>query len=483
MTEELVKYNHSKALMERELEENAIWFNGDPTTIEYFFKVTYPKYIKDIKSSVKAYDRVPNFWNSVSGDIPRIHSGIAALISRTWVRLIKTRTMKVEVEDKSENDLLQEILKENNFISWLNKAIVTKSWAGYTYFKFSYDEDISKYPIIEMVDPRYVEIEVVRKRIKKFTFKIFKIVDGEEIIIYETYEMQNKVAQISYRAVKVVNGKEEETPLPQGYERTTISIDFIPAFLMNNTTYNSRFTDSILGESDYKNVQSLFHMLDSILSNTELDVDNAKAVKFVSEDIIKKDDTGEGKYDKNEVVVELSSAMMQDPSFDIRKLISLLQPLVRVEQFNATAKEVTGRILANIGLSPVSVGLPGFDSIDAAADSQRARKETSIVSRDEKVELITEFLVPFFDKLLKYHHAIHGETFKDNKITVEFDKYGSPQFEDLVDTIVKARQGGVMTVKQAVEKLYPELTPDEIEQAVVDIKGESMTPFLESDIE
>jgi hypothetical protein len=224
-------------------------------------------------------------------------------------------------------------------------------------------------------------------------------------------------------------------------------------------------------------------MLDSILSNTELDVDNAKAVKFVSEDIIKKDDKNEGKYDKNEVVVELSSAMMQDPSFDIRRLISLLQPLVRVEQFNATAKEVTGRILANIGLSPVSVGLPGFDSIDAAADSQRARKETSIVSRDEKVELITEFLVPFFDKLLKYHHSIHGEAFKDNKITVEFDKYGSPQFEDLVDTIVKAVQGGVMTVRQAVEKLYPELTPEEVEQAVVDIKGESMTPFLESDVE
>jgi hypothetical protein len=40
-----------------------------------------------------------------------------------------------------------------------------------------------------------------------------------------------------------------------------------------------------------------------------------------------------------------------------------------------------------------------------------------------------------------------------------------------------------MTVRQAVEKLYPELTPEEVEQAVVDIKGESMTPFLESDVE
>src|SRR5690625_7770697 len=99
---------------------------------------------------------------------------------------------------------------------------------------------------------------------------------------------------------------------------------------------------------------------------------------------------------------------MQDPNFDLKKMVMLLQPNVRVDQFNATAKEITGRILANVGLSAVSVGLPGFDAIDAAADSQRARKETSIVSRNEKVATLTEDLQEFVPLILNIDNVKIG---------------------------------------------------------------------------
>ena len=484
MTEEIIKYDSSKKLFDRELEENAIWFNGDPTTLEYFFKVVYPKYLNNVESSVRTYTNSETFWKNVGGTIPRIHSGLPSLISKTWKRLIKPRSMKFELDDKAEEELLKLILADNDFVTLTSKGIVTESWGGYFVFKISHDEDISQYPIIEVVDPRDVEVEIVRKRVKAIIFKIYTVVDDTDIIIRERYELYKGIFKVSYKAYKKKeNGDEILITKPSGYEDKTLPIDFIPAYIKNNTTYNSRFPNSIFGESDYSSVQSLFHMLDSNLSNTELEIDNAKAVKFVSESIVKKDAQGNGSYDNNETVIELPLSEVQNENFDIKKLITLLQPLVRVTEFNATAKDITGRILANVGLSPVSVGLPGFESIDAAADSQRARKETSIISRDEKVEIWSEFLIDFFNGLLKYYHAVFGGTQKDNIIKVEFDKYGSPSFEDLVDTVVKAKQGGIMSVKQAVDKLYPELDEENRKRVVLDIKGESFTPFLESDVE
>ena len=96
------------------------------------------------------------------------------------------------------------------------------------------------------------------------------------------------------------------------------------------------------------------------------------------------------------------NTIMQDDSFDVRKLISILQPLVRVADFNATAKEITGRILANSSISPASIGLPGFDSIDSAADSQRSRKEITITARNEKVSRWSQVLAQVLYRIIAY---------------------------------------------------------------------------------
>ena len=79
------------SLITRELEENAIWFNGNPTAIEYFFKKTYRELNKEDKT--KVYDTMRGFWFRVGGDVPRVHSGLPALISRAGLRLSKPRRL------------------------------------------------------------------------------------------------------------------------------------------------------------------------------------------------------------------------------------------------------------------------------------------------------------------------------------------------------------------------------------------------------
>jgi hypothetical protein len=39
-------------------------------------------------------------------------------------------------------------------------------------------------------------------------------------------------------------------------------------------------------------------------------------------------------------------------------------------------------------------------------------------------------------------------------VSVKFGEYASPDFDSTVDTVVRARMGGVMSIEQSVEELY-----------------------------
>ena len=484
MKNQIKEYGESKDLFKRELEENSAWLNGTPSVLEYFFKVDYILFKGEINSRVKSYEKDENFWSRVGGSVPRIHSGLPALISRTWVRMLKPRNISITLENDTVNQpRLDAILKENDFTSLLNKGIMTESWAGYLFYKLSIDTEISQYPLIELVDPRNVRVVLKRKRIQRITFVTERKIGEDDYIILEHNDINKGQSKISYECYKGKEDKDTQVTLAE-YKSADISVPFFLGFLKNNTSFNSKFTESIFGESDYANVQSLFQMLDSILSNTELDIDNSKAIKFVSDSLVKKNEAGtQEKFDNNETVIIMPHSKQEDEMFDMKKLITLLQPEVRVDQFNKTAKEITGRILANVSLSPATIGLAGFDSVDAAADSQRARKETSIVARNEKADGWSTFLENFLPKLLQLDDVMNNKAMGEYKVNVEFDKYATPNFEDIVDTVVKAVQGGVMSVKQAVEKLYEELTPEEVKQVILDIKGERSIPFLAEEVE
>lgn len=453
-------------LFKREIAENEAWFNGSTTVLEHFFKVEWPNF-----KVTTMFDKKPNFWNSVSGDIPRVHSGLPALISKTWVRLINPREINIVVDKDQER--LDEILRDNKFkTTFLPKLIATMSWGGYAVGKISYDEGM---PILEVVTPKYSKAKVKRGRIEGFEFEIH----DKDLVIVEHYDKNG----VRYEAFREVAGERRPESVPYEYKDVELAGGLIPAQLFNNTPYNSRFPELIYGESDYSNIHSQLQQLDSVLAHTQLDIEASKSKQFINDDLIKVDENDNEYFDKNETIIRLASTLMQDPNFDLKKMVTLLQPNVRVDQFNATAKEITGRILANVGLSAVSVGLPGFDAIDAAADSQRARKETSIVSRNEKVATLTEELQEFIPLILNIDNVMSGRDIQEYEVSIEFDKYGAPTWEDLVGTVVEAVQGNVMSIREAVDILYDGRDEDEKELLIRDIKSEGLITFTDSDID
>ena len=125
----------------------------------------------------------------------------------------------------------------------------------------------------------------------------------------------------------------------------------------------------------------------------ELDVDNSKAIQFVNKNLMEFDtENNQEMYNKHKLRIFLSNKIMDDPDFDLNKMIALFQPELRINEFDPALKDITVRILANAGLSPSSVGMPGYESVNASNLSQTARRENSIISRDEKIRVMVAFL-------------------------------------------------------------------------------------------
>lgn len=477
-------YLDNDEIFKREIDENFVWFNGRPESIEVFFKNLRVFYNMSSPSMISAYDinaQMYNFWKDVGGDMARIHSGIPALISKTFGNLIKPSSiiMKVLKEDgtvdEKEQKRLKAILDDNQWNSLSKKGVITESWGGFFFLKLSSMEGF-KYPIIEVVDPRQGRAISKRGRIIGYKFSTNEVCDGNTYELIEKYMLEKGKVIVSYDVYK---GRDEviaaaiPNDLKEKISTKKLNLKFLPVFLKNNTPYSSKFPNKIYGESDYSNSQSLFHMVDSILSNLELDIDNSKAITFVNRNLLEFDDDNDAEmFNKHKLRIFLSNKIMDDPEFDINKMIALFQPDLRIEQFDPALKDITIRTLANAGLSPSSVGMPGYESVNASNLSQTARRENSIISRDEKLELWLPFLKDFSNKLLQFDDFINGREPKEYTVFVEYNKYIAPDLNTLTNIVVKAVNGGVMSLEQALKLMWPDKSPDEMEALVEKIKQE-----------
>lgn len=478
----------TETIRKRELLENLRWYQGSEDRLEYFFKQEYQTFQENNNNPYDIIQNQVKFWRTVGGAVPRVHSGIPKLITKTVVNLVthngfEAVVMSGETEDTVNTERLKMLLELNDFNdTWVGSA-TDSSWAGYTIMKLAHDETIlKKHPLIEKISPSLEGIKLKRGKIIGATFKTYIEVDKKELEIREILELVNDKLTVTYEAYEYKDGKENKVNLPKEVSslETNYPFNFLPFELHKNTEVNSRFPDSVYGESDYTAIQSLFHMLDDLMSQSELEVSNAQAVKFVNDNILRKREDGTTiPYDANETVIIVSAKDME--TFDINKNISMLQPAIRVESYEKTIKELTARILTIAGISPLSAGLPGFESVQASAQSQREREKTSLRTRKNRLDGWKITLQNLFNKLLKYDDWLNGKKIGEYDVNISFSEWAVPTLDDRIDSLVKAVQGDVMDVATAVEELYSKKSDEEKALIILAIKLESGIPLLEDD--
>lgn len=467
----------NEEIQKRELLENRRWYQGAEDRLEYFFKQEYNVFEQGQGNPFNIIDLQTKFWRSVGGRIPRVHSGLPKLATKTKVNLLTANGFDVDGKEEQVNRLW-EILDENHFSELLQKWMTDVSWSGRGLIRI-YHDTTDQVPQLEIINPENFEIQVERGKVVGVVF-ISRYEDKER---HEILRLQNGSVSVRYelfKIEKVGNQQEKRVPIETNeFDDYLAVLPFLPFELMNNTISNSRFPDSPYGESDYTGVQSLFHLLDALISHAQLEITNAKAIKFISENVIKKDDLGNGQFDENEITIILANKEMEN--FDVDKFIKLFQPDIRVSEYDKLQNEIKAQVLAIMGISPTSTGLPGFESVQASEKSQREREKASIRTRKETLERLKPRMISLFDKLLKYDDFMHNKSLGEYEFEVLFSEWSIPTLDDKVDTIAKAVMAGVMDLKTAVEELYPDKSDEERALIVQNTKLEKGVPMFKED--
>lgn len=113
-------------------------------------------------------------------------------------------------------------------------------------------------------------------------------------------------------------------------------------------------------------------------------------------------------------------------------------------------------------MSPSTLGID-VKKLDNA-EAQREKEKATLYSRNNIVGQLQKVLPKLVDIVFKAMDTFHKTPIKDTDIDVTFGEYANPSFESQVETVSKAKQGGIMSIEASVDELYGDTKDDEWKQ-------------------
>ena len=145
--------------------------------------------------------------------------------------------------------------------------------------------------------------------------------------------------------------------------------------------------------------------------------------------------------------------------------IDVSQPQISYEAYVNSYASFMDLVLQGI-MSPATLGMDLKKNDNAEA--QREKEKVTLHVRSKIVDALNEVLPVLIERIMMVNDLIHGPAAKEYEVSVSFGEYASPDFGTTVDTVVKAKQGGVMSIEQSVEELYGDTWTQEDKDAEVE---------------
>ena len=450
--------------MTRRLLENSVWYSGIEQDLAYFYTKEAPNFHRNGQGS----ESLNYFWANTKQNFRKIHSGFPQLISEKMVDLLIGNgfDIKVEAGDGSANEEelqaeLEAILDDNKFKQLiLSKSIETESWAGGVAWKLSWNPELTDYPIIEAWQPENYTSETKSGRVIKDIFYSYYTKGKVKYRLSEIYGVDKEGSYIDYKLEQLIydsNGHGEWITVNLDALEQTADLKRIDfkgyykrlSMYKPNKLPNSEFRYSQLGESDYAGSYGAFDAIDEILSTWIQEFRDGKLYRYFPKEFMNKNNQGQSLYpddfDKDHTLYEDSPSENVD-----KQKIQYSQGDIRVDKHIESYKIWVTQVLNNAGLSPLTVGLTGLESIDASAESQQEREKVSIRTRNKKIVLWTEFLQEYLKTVLEFRLMTENMKPNDDE-TYSVDKI--PEFDVIVnfkDYIIKSKNDRTLEVQQGL---------------------------------
>lgn len=432
--------------------ESQLWYRGEPTELEQFYKQLAETDVNVYSTTIKG-----KFWASVpNGDvrIRKIHSGLPAMIVDTLADIVVNDLLEPEF-DEGLKDRWEAFCKENELEDIITEAVQKTLVTGDGAFKINIDTDLSDQPLLEFFSADSVEYEYKRGKLQAIIFKTEYCHKNNKYQLHERYGK----GSIEY---KLFGPNDREYPLntipeTQGLMDVTFAGDYImgvPLKIYKSPRHKNR------GQSILDKKSDSFDALDETLS-TWLDGIRASRVKqYIPENLIPKNEEGVPlKPDVFNPWIAINGQLAEEGN----NKIETVQGQFATEGLLSSYITFLDVCLQGI-ISPSTLGID-VKKLDNA-DAQREKEKTTMYTRDTIIRALKVALEKLFNVIMCTQDNMLNKTPpKDGyEATFEWGQYANPSFEAQIETLVKAKQGQIMSTEKIVDELYGD-SMDENEKA------------------
>lgn len=459
--------------------KNKIWMRGDAYELEQFYK--------------QVSNQEAMFWSSVPYiKIRKIHLGLPALMVETLSSIIVRDMNAIQLESRQED--WNTIEKENKISKLVEEAVNKALYLGDGAFKISFDKEMSDYPIIEFYGADEVKLKYKRGRFQKAVFKTKYKYEKKNYMLFETYGygyIKNKLVKLP---------EEKEVPLDT-IPQTRNLLDFafagykedkdgnviskgsfcmaIPFMIYKSAKWDGR------GRSIFDSKEGNFDALDEAFSQWMDALRSSRANKYIPKNLLPRDPKTGYTLNPNEFDNRFISTE-SDMSENGKNEIKVVQPTIPSSNYLESYITALDACLQGV-ISPSTLGID-VKKLDNA-EAQREKEKTTLYTRNKIIEALQECLPQLINATLKAYDTYQNKGLSDDVVvTIDFGEYANPSFEATVETVSKAKQGGIMSLEAAVDELYgdskdDDWKADEIarlkeEQGIAEMEEPSITNFM-----
>lgn len=421
--------------------KNKIWYRGESEELSQLY------------SQIDG-DKT-RFWSAsctIGMEIRKIHVGLPAMLCDMLASIV-TDDMNL-IDAGSRQTEWDKIAEENDFIELVKQAITETLYIGDGAFKISFDTNLSKYPILEFYSGDKTEIIKDRGRVKEIVFKTVYNVQRQEYVLLEHYG----IGYIHYELTRGGRGYDLSV-IPELAHLSDVTwndkfIMAVPLMFYKSAKYTGR------GKSIFDAKIDNFDALDEAWSQWMDALRKNRTKEYIPENMLPRSPI-DGKVLKpnafDNAYIQTDGSMAEGT---VNK-IELVQGNIPHESYLATYITALDLCLQGI-MSPSTLGID-VKKLDNA-EAQREKEKATLYSRNNIVEQLQKVLPKLVTATFNAIDTLNKTAIKDIDIDVTFGEYANPSFESQVETVSKAKQGGIMSIEASVDELYGDTKDDEWKQ-------------------
>ena len=473
----------------RRITEYRVWSMGNSYVLRRFFVGTLE------------YRTCNYFWTRAPLTYRMIHSGLPGLICSKMPRILFGNGIAPTVsvykdsgevdknKTKTATDYTLQLIDKVKLRDVLTECATNESWGGHSFIKFSFDTELSNFPIVEAADIMATEVVKERNETVAIVFKTWyddSAKKGNKDRKYRLDEIYTTDAAgdavIRYELYELSTGEDRRVPLNSIPETQKIveavnaddeivftGLKGMLAFEKPNKLPSLEFPHSNYGASDFEGATDSFDAVDEAYSTIINEIrDNRTFRYFASHNFRRDKDTGEiltpdDGFTKNFVLTE--GDIDQEQGVNKNRVVDQIPD--KTEEHKAKYLTAVTVALNKAGLSPYSIGITGLESINQSAESQQERNKVTLETRKAKLELWTPYLAKVLSQLLAFNtYLLNRVGVKQDDmplpdmditlstVTIDFGEYLQDTDKDLVDIWGLAKTQGISSTQNAVRELH-----------------------------